>query len=64
MQKKSGKKRQPPLHGVIRGIIFDYQRMLEEGSGPDFYASYDRAKAGKSAPKGVFAGEPFVVESI
>lgn len=45
VQRKSGRKRLPPLHSVIQGALLDYKRVLELGSMPNFLRAYDQAKA-------------------
>ena len=66
IKKKSGKKRQPPIHGIIRGVLQDYKNMLELSSTADFLSAYQSSVKKRRMPrcKRLFAGEPPVVESI
>jgi len=68
-QRLSGKKRQPPLHSIIQGVLMDYKRMLETSASANFLEAYVYVRSKKRAPKkprakGVFAGERSVIESI
>jgi hypothetical protein len=45
VQERTGKKRRPPLQGIIRGVILDYKHLLEMASDPDFLEAYETAKS-------------------
>ena len=40
VQKKHGLQKVPPLGGIIRGILRDYRRVLEDKAAPNFLDTY------------------------
>jgi hypothetical protein len=41
IRKKTGRKRVPPLHQVIQGVLLDYRRVLEVGANPELLSAYE-----------------------